>query len=69
MRHELAYILGQMQIPSVSPVLCAVVDDETEDVLVRHEVLLTLYMKYTPRMKLCPVVCGGLRSAGQHGIS
>lgn len=37
MRHELAYILGQMQIPSFSGVLASVVDDEDEDILARHE--------------------------------
>lgn len=37
MRHELAYILGQMQNKSVSAVLASVLDDETDDVLVRHE--------------------------------
>lgn len=37
MRHELAYILGQMQNPAACDVLVAVLDDETEDLLVRHE--------------------------------
>eukprot|EP00604_Paraphysomonas_vestita_P004214 CAMPEP_0174822442 /NCGR_PEP_ID=MMETSP1107-20130205/15768_1 /TAXON_ID=36770 /ORGANISM="Paraphysomonas vestita, Strain GFlagA" /LENGTH=248 /DNA_ID=CAMNT_0016041315 /DNA_START=39 /DNA_END=781 /DNA_ORIENTATION=+ len=37
MRHELAYILGQMQIHSISNTLISLLSDETEDVLVRHE--------------------------------
>jgi hypothetical protein len=39
MRHELAYILGQMQIPLYNNVLSAIVADETEDLLARHEVI------------------------------
>jgi deoxyhypusine monooxygenase len=38
MRHELAYILGQMQITSIDKVLISLLSDETEDILVRHEV-------------------------------
>jgi len=37
MRHELAYILGQMQFDVVCPMLERILDDETEDVIVRHE--------------------------------
>eukprot|EP01033_Poteriospumella_lacustris_P004071 gene4070-2905_t len=37
MRHELAYILGQIQNPIVCPMLSAILRDETDDVLVRHE--------------------------------
>lgn len=37
MRHELAYILGQMQNPIACPVLCTVLEDESDNVLVRHE--------------------------------
>lgn len=37
MRHELAYILGQMQNPKACPVLSAILDDEHDDILVRHE--------------------------------
>ena len=37
MRHELAYILGQMQLKEAYPYLSEVLDEETEDVLVRHE--------------------------------
>ena len=37
MRHELAYILGQMQLDVVCPVLERILDDETEDLIVRHE--------------------------------
>lgn len=37
MRHELAYILGQMQHIEVCPVLSKILQDETEDILVRHE--------------------------------
>ena len=37
MRHELAYILGQMQHDSVCPLLESILDDENDDVIVRHE--------------------------------
>ena len=37
MRHELAYILGQMQHREMCPVLSAILEDEEDDVLVRHE--------------------------------
>lgn len=37
MRHELAYILGQIQNPSVCPLLSAILEDEEDDILVRHE--------------------------------
>eukprot|EP01031_Cornospumella_fuschlensis_P044317 gene44317-54193_t len=37
MRHELAYILGQIQNPSVCPLLEGILRDTSDDVLVRHE--------------------------------
>lgn len=37
MRHELAYILGQMRNIDACPILTAVLMDETDDILVRHE--------------------------------
>ena len=37
MRHELAYILGQMRQPAAGPTLAAVLADEGDDALVRHE--------------------------------
>jgi len=37
MRHELAYILGQMQFPHICPILVSILENETEDILVRHE--------------------------------
>jgi len=37
MRHELAYILGQMQNPIACDTLISVLEDEDDDVLVRHE--------------------------------
>lgn len=37
MRHELAYILGQMQDKSIAPILVKILEDENDDVLVRHE--------------------------------
>jgi deoxyhypusine monooxygenase len=37
MRHELAYILGQMQHPESCEVLASILEDESDDVLVRHE--------------------------------
>ena len=37
MRHELAYILGQIQNPVVCPMLEKILAEESEDLLVRHE--------------------------------
>lgn len=37
MRHEIAYILGQMQFDIVCPLLQSILTDETEDLIVRHE--------------------------------
>ena len=37
MRHELAYILGQMQFHHVCPILISILEDEDDDILVRHE--------------------------------
>lgn len=37
MRHELAYILGQMQHKVVCPLLCSILMDENDDTIVRHE--------------------------------
>ena len=37
LRHEAAYVLGQMQRPEVVDVLMAILDDEDEHVMVRHE--------------------------------
>jgi deoxyhypusine monooxygenase len=37
MRHELAYILGQMQMTQCCPTLSGILENEDEDVLVRHE--------------------------------
>ncbi len=37
MRHELAYILGQIQNPVVCPMLEGLLADESDDLLVRHE--------------------------------
>ena len=37
MRHELAYILGQMQHKELCSTLSTILEDETDDVLVRHE--------------------------------
>ncbi len=37
MRHELAYIIGQMQFQSSSPLLESILLDEDDSVLVRHE--------------------------------
>ena len=37
MRHELAYILGQIQNPVVVPQLIDILSDESDDILVRHE--------------------------------
>ena len=37
MRHELAYILGQMQHSHVCDILIRILEEESEDILVRHE--------------------------------
>ena len=37
LRHEIAYVLGQMQNSTAVPKLKEVLDNETEHVLVRHE--------------------------------
>ena len=37
MRHELAYILGQMRNHDACPILTSVLEDESDDILVRHE--------------------------------
>lgn len=37
LRHELAYVLGQMQDPHAVPVLSRVLSDGSEHVMVRHE--------------------------------
>lgn len=37
MRHELAYIMGQMQHEEISPILEDILASEGEDILVRHE--------------------------------
>jgi deoxyhypusine monooxygenase len=37
MRHELAYILGQIRNPAACPVLAGLLEDTSDDVLVRHE--------------------------------
>ena len=37
MRHELAYILGQMQNPIACNILSSILEDEDDDVIVRHE--------------------------------
>ena len=38
LKHELAYVLGQMKDPYAIPVLTDVLKTETEDPMVRHEV-------------------------------
>ncbi|KAF9763976.1 Deoxyhypusine hydroxylase [Nosema granulosis] len=37
LKHEVAYVLGQMQIEETIPVLIKVLDDQNEDEIVRHE--------------------------------
>jgi len=37
MRHELAYILGQMRYPDFCSTLISILCDETDDIMVRHE--------------------------------
>lgn len=36
-RHELAYILGQIRNPGACPLLIEILEDELDDILVRHE--------------------------------
>lgn len=36
-RHEVAYVMGQMRASSALPTLSSTLEDETEDVMVRHE--------------------------------
>lgn len=38
LKHELAYCLGQMKLPSVLPALEGMLRDESQDPMVRHEV-------------------------------
>src|SRR5689334_15685375 len=38
LKHELAYVLGQMKNPHAIPYLKTVLETETEDAMVRHEV-------------------------------
>lgn len=37
LKHELAYCLGQMQDPSAIPYLVKVIEDESQEPMVRHE--------------------------------
>ena len=37
LRHEIAYVLGQMQNPAAVPMLKKVLDNQSEHVMVRHE--------------------------------
>ena len=37
LRHELAYVLGQMQSPLAVPTLISILSDSREHVMVRHE--------------------------------
>ena len=37
MRHELAYVLGQMQMDESLPTLIKILSDDKEHVMVRHE--------------------------------
>ncbi|KAI9179382.1 deoxyhypusine hydroxylase [Blastocladiella emersonii ATCC 22665] len=37
LKHELAYVLGQMKLPAAIPVLSSVLETEGEDPMVRHE--------------------------------
>lgn len=37
MRHELAYVIGQFQNPEACDTLEAIIEDENDDCMVRHE--------------------------------
>jgi hypothetical protein len=41
LKHELAYVLGQMKNPYAIPILNKTLEDLTEDPMVRHEVCVT----------------------------
>ena len=55
MRHELAYILGQMQFRESCPTLAKILEKEDEDILVRHESAESLgaigQMEYLPLLE------------------
>lgn len=38
LKHELAYVLGQINDPSAIPILSNILADKEEDPMVRHEV-------------------------------
>lgn len=37
LKHELAYVLGQMRRPTAIPILTSILEDESEESIVRHE--------------------------------
>ncbi|KDQ15021.1 hypothetical protein BOTBODRAFT_32026 [Botryobasidium botryosum FD-172 SS1] len=64
LKHELAYVLGQISDPSAVPVLSAVLEDKSEDPMVRHEAAealgalssvesIPLLKKYTTDQEQC----------------
>jgi hypothetical protein len=60
MRHELAYILGQMQNKIACPILSSILEKEDEDPLVRHEVSYLLHYiiySYINLIFLFEIVC------------
>lgn len=46
-RHEIAYVLGQMQAASATPTLLSILADVNDDVVVRHEVRKLQILKFT----------------------
>jgi deoxyhypusine monooxygenase len=43
LKHELAYCLGQMKDTSALPILGTVLENKSEDPMVRHEVIVLRY--------------------------
>ena len=48
-RHEIAYVLGQMQAGSATPTLLSILADVNDDVVVRHEVSRNLILFWKGR--------------------
>lgn len=50
LKHELAYCLGQMQDKSAIPVLTQVLEDESQENMVRHEAGKWISLRHTRRV-------------------
>jgi deoxyhypusine monooxygenase len=49
-RHEIAYVLGQMQAGSATPTLLSILADVNDDVVVRHEVSRNLILSWKGKL-------------------